>query len=451
MYPLQRNVARKGLQTFLGLTNPNDIEPSANSRIPEIKMKKKAVVITGLPWLRTGTGKVMEEQIKFFRSIGWQVIFVACPHSAAQTFSHPVWERFRSYSAELDADKTFISTFKRRVNRGVITKTVARLKKHNAMDWRIGLSRKTKLTAELSQSIRQANVVLLFVNHVYTLGLAERIRHKLLSAQVPLCVVTHDIQSHTTFDNNVQNPFTKQFDPVSVLEETEVEALKKADYLVHVSQSDLEFFHKRLPHMLQSVVFPCAQDQTSDTDTGNYAPDRTDLLFIGSNHINNLHGLIWFLEEVYPKLNNPKPSLRIVGRIQDLVREKRPDLYSRFDSNFVGEVTNPVLEYHRSRCVLIPMIGGRGISIKTIEAISTGAAIVGAEGAFRGMPNDVIKQAGVRVYSTPTEFAAAVEEVLKDPLPFRESSIRLYRSLFQPDTFSTSMRAVVEEMGIEKS
>ncbi|CAA2139052.1 glycosyltransferase [Hyphomicrobium sp. ghe19] len=414
-------------------------------------VQRPAVVITGLPWLRTGSGKVMEEQVAFFKSIGWIVFFVACPYAAKQTLSDPVWDQFKQQSADLNADAIAIASFERPVRRrGLFGNLAARWKKLNALNWRMSLSEKVVLTDELREDLRAADVRLILANHIYTLELAKRIKDEVAKRNVPLCVVTHDVQSHILSDNSVVNPFTKRADRLEDLEDTEVRALSVAQYLIHVSHDDLGFFQRRLPAVRQIAIVPCAPDQT-DLGIDRSREKRVDFLFVGSNHIANSEAVEWLLEEVYPNFNEPKPSLRIAGKVDRLVEAKRPDLFNRYRRFFAGEVGGVIDEYLSARCILVPMISGRGVSIKTVEATSVGLPMVGTAAAFRGLPNEAVRNSGLSAYSSAGEFARAAQEALENPEPLREASIRLYRALFSRDAFANSMIGVLNDLDLDGS
>jgi polysaccharide biosynthesis protein PslH len=411
-------------------------------------VQRPAVVITGLPWLRTGSGKVMEEQVAFFKSIGWIVFFVACPFTAKQTLSHPIWEQFKQQSSDLAADAIAIAAFEKPVRRrGLFGKLEARWKNLNALHWRMSLSQMVILTDELRDDLRAADVRLILANHVYTLELAKRIKAEVVKRNVPLCVVTHDVQSHILSDNSIVNPFTKRPDRLQDLEETEVRALLAAQYLIHVSHDDLSFFQRRVPAIRQTAILPCAPDRT---DLGGDRPNEkgADFLFVGSNHIANSEAIEWLLKDVYPNFDKPKPSLRIVGKVDRLIEAKHPDLINRYRSFFIGEVPDLIDEYLSARCILIPMISGRGVSIKTVEATSMGLPIVGGAAAFRGLPSQAVKNSGLSIYLSAGEFATAAQEALRNPGPFREASISLYHALFSREAFATSMVGVLNDLDL---
>jgi glycosyltransferase involved in cell wall biosynthesis len=116
------------------------------------------------------------------------------------------------------------------------------------------------------------------------------------------------------------------------------------------------------------------------------APDIFTLGFIGNFlHRPNTDGLAWFLETVYPEIKNATPGIRMViagHSIPDDLREKHGK-----DNSIAwkGDVAD-LKDFYREISVLVnPIISGRGMRTKLIEAGAYGRPIVsttlGAEGA----------------------------------------------------------------------
>ena len=68
------------------------------------------VIITGPPWPRSGTGRVMQSQIQFYRSRGYRTVFIADPIRWNFTRDNNVWDEFRDGLNALGADHTLLAT-----------------------------------------------------------------------------------------------------------------------------------------------------------------------------------------------------------------------------------------------------------------------------------------------------------------------------------------------------
>ncbi len=57
---------------------------------------------------------------------------------------------------------------------------------------------------------------------------------------------------------------------------------------------------------------------------------------------------------------------------------------------FLGRVEDPGAVYANARLVLLPTIGGTGLSIKTVEALSSGLPLIATPQALRGMDREAL-------------------------------------------------------------
>ena len=138
----------------------------------------------------------------------------------------------------------------------------------------------------------------------------------------------------------------------------------------------------------------------------------------------------WFFEQVWPLIADRGYSIKIVGPIDLLVRKDLPEIYREYGRYFVGPVRELISSYRAARCVIAPMVSGTGISVKTIEALALGKPFVGTSKAYRGMPMDRIRQAGLQAHDSPREFANAILHSLSEERLAADTSRNAYNSLF---------------------
>ncbi len=398
-------------------------------------------LVVGLPWLRTGTGKVMEAQIKYLRSKGLKTLFVAVPHNTSQRRSEAVWSHFSSQSHELGADRVVIAAFDHRIRKGgSIGRWYSARRKLNAMHWAMHAAAVSPIPADLDKELRSGRVRTLLVNHIYALqfGLRLKARLKEFGQAVPLVLVTHDVQAHILLDNDIKNPFTRELDSLDELLATEIAALKAADVLVHVSAEDKRFFETAIPNTPHILALPTSED-LSNMEHPFPADSRKDLLFVGSNHIGNYHALEWFFSRVKPWLGLSPLSMLILGNINELVQNRDRRFHDQISHHLVGSAVETLPYYLMSTCVIIPMVGGRGVSIKTVEAAAIGRPIVGTRFAYRGLPEEALKIAGLKICDDPRDFALEILDTLDCPQPKKEASRTLFKQFFSYDRFENAM------------
>ena len=303
----------------------------------------------------------------------------------------------------------------------------------SVLDWQFAVAKSAALSADLVEFLRSLAAPLLHVNHVQTIGFAGRL-HRILKTRnttIPVIVETHDIQSQLMREVRELNPWTKQPDSFKRMVRSEKSLLKKADVLVHLSVDDIEFFRRELPELRQFLVLPTINEKfVADVKSATPLRDSIDLLFVGQNHGPNVAGMKWFLEQVWPLLEEKQYKLSIVGPVANLFENQLPKLFDLFRSKFVGEVTDLAPYYRSARCVIAPMVSGSGTSIKTIEALALGVPFVGTSLAFRGMPTERIRMAGLQSHDTPSDFANAIVDALADTHLYSERNRSVYEQLF---------------------
>ena len=401
--------------------------------------REPVAIIVAPPWLRTGTGRVIEAQIEYYRARGFRTAFVAVANHPLHVKSDPMWRRFREGAEDLACDVVAIAALRRRPRPRTPLRRIRQLFcRRTALDWIIELGTIANLPVDLVDFAGSDALCVMHVNHVYTMGFAERLAKCLSSQRVPTIVDTHDIQAHIISDNGYENPWTRRQDSQDELLKREVRWLSRADVLVHISAEDLAFFSARIPwrpHVLAVPPVPGPQRSISDE-----AAPPADLLFVGTGHIANLKALVWFFEAVWPILAPMGLSLTIVGAVDELMRLQQPGLFGTYRSHFVGGVRSLNAYYRAARCVIAPMTSGRGISIKTIEAMAFARPLVATSKAFRGMPLDEIAAAGLLPRDDPSDFAEAVMSSLgAEQEGARNRAI--YEKLFSPAKYFAAMDA----------
>jgi glycosyltransferase involved in cell wall biosynthesis len=283
---------------------------------------------------------------------------------------------------------------------------------------------------------------LIHVNHVYTIGFAGRLNTRLSQVQhrIPMIVETHDVQAHIIQDNGEKNPWTRRPDSLARLIRSEIKRLAPADVLIHLTQDDLEFFAPRFPdkpHVLAMPMMPHVPPPKAASAAA--AAEPIDVLFVGTGHVANLEAVDWLFREVWPHIAHLGLTLRIAGHIDELVRLKLPELYHEFRAFFTGPVADVAPYYAAARCLIAPMVSGRGISIKTIEALAFGKPIVGTSKAYRGMPMDVIQAAGLRPCDDARDFADAIVRTLRTETIGATRYRALYDRLFSKSAYFRSL------------
>ena len=378
-----------------------------------------AVIIVGPPWPRSGTARVIQNQIQYYRERGFFTVFIAVPFFWYYIHVAQNPKELREMTEgmkELGADRLITATLEqKRYTAAKYKATIRHAFRGTALDWQVALGKAARLSDEDIDFLSRLRAVVFHVNHVYTLGFALNLRGRLFGDSFPLPIIleTHDVQSHLLQQTGERNPWTRRPDRLERLLKSETALLEKANVLIHLSVDDFKLFQATLPSKPQFLAFPTIDEKFSSTVNAAAPPaESIDLLFVGQWHPPNLAAVKWFFEQVWPLIVGRQYKLKIVGPIGSLVQRELPQLYDTFRSCFTGEVADLIPYYRAARCVIAPMVSGSGTSIKTIEALALGKPFVGTSKAFRGMPMEGLKEAGIQAHDKPQAFADAIVHAL---------------------------------------
>ena len=161
-----------------------------------------------------------------------------------------------------------------------------------------------------------------------------------------------------------------------------------------------------------TAVIPNGVDTSFFSPSGIAVEPGTILFFGAINYYPNTEGLLYFLDDIFPRVKRQRPrrAVLVVGQLPP------PSILERASDDIVvtGLVDDvrPYLE--RAAVAIAPLRIGGGTRLKIVEAMSMGKAIVatslGAEGLHVKDGVDIL------LGDTAEDFARHVVRVLDDPL-----------------------------------
>ena len=136
------------------------------------------VIIIGPPWPRSGTARVIQNQIRYYRERGFYTVLIAVPFLwySIHLAQNPkeMGELIKGMN-ELGADRMFIATLDQKgYNTAKYKASVRHAFRGTALDWQVAVGKAARLPDEDIDFLSGLRAVLFHVNHVYTLGFALR-------------------------------------------------------------------------------------------------------------------------------------------------------------------------------------------------------------------------------------------------------------------------------------
>lgn len=194
------------------------------------------------------------------------------------------------------------------------------------------------------------------------------------------------------------------------LKKYELDVIGQVDGIATISDEDLRRYEKlgfdkpmiNIPFGVNFKDYQCPEG----------LKPQLALFHLGSmNWMPNLEGVLWFLDDIWPKIHKQFPELKLylAGREMpaDLMSDPLPNV------EVIGEVDD-AKEFICSKAIMIvPLLSAGGIRVKIIEGMALGKAIistdVGAEGIECENDKDIL------IASTARQFLQAVEKLVENP------------------------------------
>jgi glycosyltransferase involved in cell wall biosynthesis len=412
------------------------VEQSREVAGPAGPFRDKTVAVVHATWHSCGSYQVNVGQLTAYKSLGARVISVALMD--APGFRPPRGGRWRSYieaTRDLPADRRFFTgaLVSQLASPGLLRDGWWRLIHGDQASWLLELAKR----APLPEGIEEETIDLIHANHYFTLPFAARLA---AARKTPIILETQDIQARQYVLRNQGGFFLPPRASYDGMLALELEWMRRADLCVHLNQEEHITFERLLPQVRHALLYPAV----APVPLGG---GGRDIIIVASDNYGNYVSLRWFLEEVLPLA--PNVPVAIFGNIDGGVRARDKSLYDAHRSLFKGRVADIGAVYARAACVLLPTTQGHGLSIKAVEALSSGAPLIATPQAFRGMSADPHTLRNVTVAEDAASFAQAMLKAqarvtagsLGAPCAASDTR-RLYEDVFSLEAYAGSLKAV---------
>lgn len=389
------------------------------------------VAVVHAAWHSCGSYQVNVSQLRAYRALGARTISIAmmdAPNPAPPRGGR--WRAYLEATADLPADSRYFCgpSLAHVPTPSFIAGAWWRLIHGDQASYLIALARR----AELPKALTDETIDLIHANHFFTLPLVSRLRR---GRNIPVMLETQDIQARQFILRNQGGFFIPPRATYDDMLAIELDWMKNADICIHLNEEERADFARLLPSRRHRLVYPAIAPVPA-------GPGGARVILVASDNYANYVSLRWLLEEVLPLA--PQAPVEIYGNIDAGVKSRDGALYDANRRYFKGRVDDIGRIYAEAACVLLPTIEGHGLSVKAVEALSSGAPLIATRLAFRGMKIDPARLGNVTLVGTAAEFAAALRA-----LPERRETAqrpasdtrRLYDETF---SFAAYERALLE-------
>lgn len=200
----------------------------------------------------------------------------------------------------------------------------------------------------------------------------------------------------------------------AIMRKIELENLNKTDLIITNNPKDTSLLIKN--SIEKKKIFTSAPyiDDYTDIERCNM---NQDILFWGAmSRPENYLSAIWFIEYVMPLIKSEKVRFVIVG-VDPPEKLKKYENDRIIITGFVEDVTD---FFQNCICMSAPLIGGAGIKIKVLEALSAGIPVLTNDIGIEGI--GAVDRKDYYHCETPEEYADCINDIVAGILNTKEVS-----------------------------
>jgi glycosyltransferase involved in cell wall biosynthesis len=394
----------------------------------------RRIVLIHPAWHSCGSHQVFVSQAQAYRALGATVFSLAIADFPGWTAGSLAHRAYLEATPDLIAERRYFA--------GMPAHHMARPAfLHALWQWLHGDAASMLLatagSAQLSDEILGlADIDLIHCNHFFCVPVARRLKGK---RSCPILLDTHDVQARQFALRNEGRfllPPKARYEDMLALE---CDEMRNADLLIHLNHEEAQSWRALLPDQAHALIYPALKPMPT-------GPGGADVIIVASANYPNYLSLKWFLEKVRPRA--AEVPLRIIGNIDQIFKARAPELFAEHSGLFCGRIDDLAGAYASAGLILLPTISGHGLSIKAVEALSSGAPLIATKEAFRGIDIDPATLANVTLVADAEAFAEALRRLAAKPSASSQDrqasdTRRLYEQLFSFDAYQHALGAAV--------
>lgn len=233
-------------------------------------------------------------------------------------------------------------------------------------------------------------------------------------------VFLHNVEVDYSWNKVIKEGF--RFLPAYFATRRNEEKIKYADKVGCLNSRDSNII-KRLYGVDADFYLPVSfKDQFDEKRVRK--PLKNRILFVGSFFGPNIDGIEWFIENVMPEI--PDIQLDIVGKGFE---NKKAEYEKHKNVNVIGSVKDISEYYYSHSTVVMPILYGAGMKVKTAEAMMYGRTIVATDEALEGY--DVEGVEGIYRCNSAEEFIERINKSVLSLEKFNKCSRKLFLNKYE--------------------
>lgn len=221
-----------------------------------------------------------------------------------------------------------------------------------------------------------------------------------------------------------------------IMHRIEINHLNKADLIVTNNPKDTNLLIKE--GVDKKKIFTSAPYIDNYLNVSRNEVNE-DILFFGAmSRPENYLSAVWFIQNVMPLIKNETARFVIVGGNPPTLLKKYAD-HRIVLTGFVEDVTE---FFQNSICMVAPLIGGAGIKIKVLEAMSAGMPVLTNEIGIEGI--DAIDKKEYFHCETPEEYANCINAIVEGRICTEDLSYNAQSFILRNYNLADKLDAMIE-------
>jgi hypothetical protein len=292
---------------------------------------------------------------------------------------------------------------------------------------------------------------LFLANYVFAAPLVEPLQRDCLKVLEAHDIMTDSFALNERIQQPQRGPMAEARD--AFLWKLELELYRLFDAVLFVNERDSRLVETHCPGRAHAVppMFPCeaAPDRTAGeaSVTEATAAEAFELIFVGSRAQPNVSGLRFFYRDIFvPFLRKHEVRMVVIGTVCE---------HLDFEDWYVtklGRISQDLGEYYeRAKLVVIPILEGSGLSMKTIECLANGRAVATTPVGARGLRPDPDSFLELDMAGDPQGSAQAILDLLASEtrrVRMQRRAREYYRANFGAERYFSAMDKVMQSLGI---
>lgn len=238
---------------------------------------------------------------------------------------------------------------------------------------------------EITHIIKHENITDVFLDGSIFGIIAKRIKE--VNNKIRITVFFHNVEYHQVKNNISINGFSILSIPIlHNIKKNEKLSCRFSDKLIALNNRDAELIRSTYGKTVENTIPISFKDinllHKNFSENISVINKPYNALFIGSYFLPNIEGLVWFSKKVLPFVNI---TLTIIGNgMQNIISELALELIKSGKITVLGSIDNLAGYYEKADLIIMPLLSGGGMKVKTAEALMYGKLIIGTPEAFCG-------------------------------------------------------------------